>query len=125
MKHWSIFWYLKLKQGKGKVWITSLRKNLAWICNIKNSHYVRFLSNTLSWLCTVTSLVYTGQSGNSYFSPSAGDSKLEAASVLGEDLMMLYKNRCCPDINICIEGKDFQAHRYLSIESFSIKILLV
>ncbi|XP_064928680.1 BTB/POZ domain-containing protein 8 isoform X2 [Columba livia] len=42
---------------------------------------------------------------------TAGNSKLEAASVLGEDLMMLYKNRCCPDINICIEGKDFQAHR--------------
>uniref|UniRef100_A0A8C4VD02 BTB/POZ domain-containing protein 8 n=1 Tax=Falco tinnunculus TaxID=100819 RepID=A0A8C4VD02_FALTI len=48
---------------------------------------------------------------NSYFSPSAGNSKLEAASVLGEDLMMLYKKCCCPDINICIEGKDFQAHR--------------
>ncbi|OPJ77330.1 hypothetical protein AV530_007675 [Patagioenas fasciata monilis] len=42
---------------------------------------------------------------------TAGNSKLEAASVLGEDLMMLYKKRCCPDINICIEGKDFQAHR--------------
>ncbi|XP_071421348.1 BTB/POZ domain-containing protein 8 [Pithys albifrons albifrons] len=25
--------------------------------------------------------------------------------------MMLYKKCCCPDINICIEGKDFQAHR--------------
>ncbi|NXN63624.1 BTBD8 protein, partial [Himantopus himantopus] len=36
---------------------------------------------------------------------------LETASVLGEDLMMLYKKCCCPDINICIEGKDFQAHR--------------
>uniref|UniRef100_A0A8U7MSM3 Uncharacterized protein n=1 Tax=Corvus moneduloides TaxID=1196302 RepID=A0A8U7MSM3_CORMO len=36
---------------------------------------------------------------------------LETASVLGEDLLMLYKNCCCPDINICIEGKDFQAHR--------------
>ncbi|XP_074762658.1 BTB/POZ domain-containing protein 8 isoform X2 [Athene noctua] len=41
----------------------------------------------------------------------AGVSKLETASVLGEDLMMLYKKCCCPDINICIEGKDFQAHR--------------
>ncbi|XP_056211855.1 BTB/POZ domain-containing protein 8 [Falco biarmicus] len=40
-----------------------------------------------------------------------GNSKLEAASVLGEDLMMLYNKCCCPDINICIEGKDFQAHR--------------
>ncbi|KFQ68258.1 BTB/POZ domain-containing protein 8, partial [Phaethon lepturus] len=39
------------------------------------------------------------------------NSKLEAVSVLGEDLMMLYKKCCCPDINICIEGKDFQAHR--------------
>ncbi|NWQ67652.1 BTBD8 protein, partial [Neopipo cinnamomea] len=36
---------------------------------------------------------------------------LETASVLGEDLMVLYKKCCCPDINICIEGKDFQAHR--------------
>ncbi|XP_050568333.1 BTB/POZ domain-containing protein 8 [Cygnus atratus] len=41
----------------------------------------------------------------------AGDSKLEAASVLGEDLMKLYKKHCCPDINICIEGHNFQAHR--------------
>ncbi|XP_035188678.1 BTB/POZ domain-containing protein 8 isoform X3 [Oxyura jamaicensis] len=41
----------------------------------------------------------------------AGDSKLEAASVLGEDLMKLYKKRCCPDINICVEGHNFQAHR--------------
>ncbi|KFP90310.1 BTB/POZ domain-containing protein 8, partial [Apaloderma vittatum] len=39
------------------------------------------------------------------------NSKLETASTLGEDLMMLYKKCCCPDINICIEGKDFQAHR--------------
>ncbi|KFV45513.1 BTB/POZ domain-containing protein 8, partial [Gavia stellata] len=36
---------------------------------------------------------------------------LETASVLGEDLMMLYKKCCCPDINICIEGKYFHAHR--------------
>ncbi|KAM9283721.1 BTB/POZ domain-containing protein 8 [Morus bassanus] len=42
---------------------------------------------------------------------TTGNSKLETASVLGEDLMMLYKKCCCPDINICIEGKDFQAHR--------------
>ncbi|KFM02496.1 BTB/POZ domain-containing protein 8, partial [Aptenodytes forsteri] len=42
---------------------------------------------------------------------SSCNSKLEAASVLGEDLLMLYKKCCCPDINICIEGKDFQAHR--------------
>ncbi|KFW79301.1 BTB/POZ domain-containing protein 8, partial [Manacus vitellinus] len=42
---------------------------------------------------------------------SPSNSRLETASVLGEDLMMLYKKCCCPDINICIEGKDFQAHR--------------
>ncbi|KAM6078767.1 BTB/POZ domain-containing protein 8 isoform 3-T3 [Theristicus caerulescens] len=42
---------------------------------------------------------------------TAGNSKLETASVLGEDLMMLYKKCCCPDINICTEGKNFQAHR--------------
>ncbi|NXT68869.1 BTBD8 protein, partial [Chaetops frenatus] len=36
---------------------------------------------------------------------------VETASILGEDLLMLYKKCCCPDINICIEGKDFQAHR--------------
>ncbi|XP_010005055.1 PREDICTED: uncharacterized protein KIAA1107-like [Chaetura pelagica] len=42
---------------------------------------------------------------------NTGNSKLETASVLGEDLMMLYKKCCCPDTSICIEGKDFQAHR--------------
>ncbi|XP_052522484.1 BTB/POZ domain-containing protein 8 [Tympanuchus pallidicinctus] len=41
----------------------------------------------------------------------AGNYKLETASALGDDLLRLYKKRCCPDINICIEGKDFQAHR--------------
>ncbi|XP_021259755.1 uncharacterized protein KIAA1107-like isoform X2 [Numida meleagris] len=41
----------------------------------------------------------------------AGNSKLETASALGDDLLRLYKKRCCPDISICIEGKDFQAHR--------------
>ncbi|XP_068808610.1 BTB/POZ domain-containing protein 8 isoform X3 [Struthio camelus] len=41
----------------------------------------------------------------------ADNSKLETASVLGEDLVMLYKKCCCPDITICIEGTDFQAHR--------------
>ncbi|KFQ53732.1 BTB/POZ domain-containing protein 8, partial [Nestor notabilis] len=39
------------------------------------------------------------------------NAKLETASVLGEDLMMLYKKCHCPDINICVEGKEFQAHR--------------
>uniref|UniRef100_A0A8C2Y980 BTB/POZ domain-containing protein 8 n=1 Tax=Coturnix japonica TaxID=93934 RepID=A0A8C2Y980_COTJA len=38
-------------------------------------------------------------------------SGLETASALGDDLLRLYKKHCCPDINICIEGKDFQAHR--------------
>ncbi|XP_062437156.1 BTB/POZ domain-containing protein 8 isoform X2 [Rhea pennata] len=42
---------------------------------------------------------------------TAGNSKLETASVLGEDLMMLYRKCCCPDITICAEGKEFQAHR--------------
>ncbi|XP_059678035.1 BTB/POZ domain-containing protein 8 [Gavia stellata] len=42
---------------------------------------------------------------------TAGNATLETASVLGEDLMMLYKKCCCPDINICIEGKYFHAHR--------------
>ncbi|NWH61406.1 BTBD8 protein, partial [Geococcyx californianus] len=36
---------------------------------------------------------------------------LETASVLGELLLMLYKKSCCPDITICVEGKEFQAHR--------------
>lgn len=61
-------------------------------------------------------LVYTRQSKNGYFSPPAGNSKLETASALGDDLLRLYKKRCCPDINICIEGKDFQAHRYINDE---------
>ncbi|KFV62452.1 BTB/POZ domain-containing protein 8, partial [Dryobates pubescens] len=42
---------------------------------------------------------------------TVSNSGLETASALGEDLMMLYKKCCCPDINICIEGKVFQAHR--------------
>ncbi|KAM9379487.1 BTB/POZ domain-containing protein 8 [Phaethornis superciliosus] len=42
---------------------------------------------------------------------TAGNFKLETASVLGEDLMILYKKCCCPDMNICVEGKDFHAHR--------------
>lgn len=58
--------------------------------------------------------VYTRQSENGYFSPPAGNYKLETASALGDDLLRLYKKRCCPDINICIEGKDFQAHRYIN-----------
>ncbi|OXB57914.1 hypothetical protein ASZ78_003900, partial [Callipepla squamata] len=56
-------------------------------------------------------LVYPKQSENGYFSPPLGNSKLETASALGDDLLRLYKKHCCSDINICIEGKDFQAHR--------------
>uniref|UniRef100_A0A8C3XX48 BTB domain-containing protein n=1 Tax=Catharus ustulatus TaxID=91951 RepID=A0A8C3XX48_CATUS len=50
-------------------------------------------------------------SGALFFSLYAGNSKVETASLLGEDLLRLYKKCCCPDINICVEGKDFQAHR--------------
>uniref|UniRef100_A0A8C5IDF3 BTB/POZ domain-containing protein 8 n=1 Tax=Junco hyemalis TaxID=40217 RepID=A0A8C5IDF3_JUNHY len=53
----------------------------------------------------------TTPSGAVFFSLYAGNSKVETASVLGEDLLMLYKKCCCPDINICVEGKNFQAHR--------------
>ncbi|XP_053928474.1 BTB/POZ domain-containing protein 8 isoform X3 [Cuculus canorus] len=42
---------------------------------------------------------------------AAGNSTLETASVLGENLLMLYKKCCCPDITLCVEGKHFQAHR--------------
>ncbi|XP_029473534.1 AP2-interacting clathrin-endocytosis protein isoform X2 [Rhinatrema bivittatum] len=37
--------------------------------------------------------------------------ELEPASVLGEDLLRLYKNSCCPDIKIWIEDQLYQAHR--------------
>ncbi|XP_074859315.1 BTB/POZ domain-containing protein 8 isoform X2 [Carettochelys insculpta] len=40
-----------------------------------------------------------------------GNSELETASGLGEDLIMFYTKCCCADINIWIEGKQFQAHR--------------
>ncbi|XP_027693830.1 AP2-interacting clathrin-endocytosis protein isoform X4 [Vombatus ursinus] len=39
------------------------------------------------------------------------NSDLEPASELGEDLLKLYRKHCCPDIDICIDGKNFQAHR--------------
>ncbi|XP_061859621.1 BTB/POZ domain-containing protein 8 isoform X3 [Colius striatus] len=42
---------------------------------------------------------------------TADNSKLETVSALGEDLVMLYKKCCFPDICICIDGKYFQAHR--------------
>ncbi|XP_005385113.1 PREDICTED: uncharacterized protein KIAA1107 homolog isoform X2 [Chinchilla lanigera] len=36
---------------------------------------------------------------------------LEPASELGEDLLKLYVQRCCPDIDIYVDGKTFQVHR--------------
>ncbi|KAM9689292.1 BTB/POZ domain-containing protein 8 isoform 1-T1 [Trichechus inunguis] len=36
---------------------------------------------------------------------------LEPASELGEDLLKLYMNHCCPDIDIYVDGKSFKAHR--------------
>ncbi|XP_031193051.1 AP2-interacting clathrin-endocytosis protein isoform X3 [Mastomys coucha] len=36
---------------------------------------------------------------------------LEPASQLGEDLLRLYMNRYYPDIDICVDGKSFKAHR--------------
>uniref|UniRef100_A0A8V5G0S5 BTB domain-containing protein n=1 Tax=Melopsittacus undulatus TaxID=13146 RepID=A0A8V5G0S5_MELUD len=74
----------------------------------KISPFFPFSNSSFPTLCTAKSLL---QSENSCFSPSAGNATLETASVLGEDLMMLYKKCSCPDINICIEGKEFQAHR--------------
>lgn len=37
--------------------------------------------------------------------------------------MKLYKKRCCPDINICVEGHNFQAHRYINNSSSKIAIV--
>ncbi|XP_051026522.1 BTB/POZ domain-containing protein 8 [Acomys russatus] len=42
---------------------------------------------------------------------SNGDYDLEPASELGEDLLQLYVGRCCPDIDICVDGRSFGAHR--------------
>lgn len=36
---------------------------------------------------------------------------LEPASELGEDLLKLYVKQCCPDIDICVGGQSFRAHR--------------
>lgn len=38
---------------------------------------------------------------------------LEPASELGEDFLKLYQKRCCPDIDIYVDGKRFKAHRYV------------
>uniref|UniRef100_A0A8C2N405 BTB/POZ domain-containing protein 8 n=1 Tax=Cricetulus griseus TaxID=10029 RepID=A0A8C2N405_CRIGR len=42
---------------------------------------------------------------------SSDNYHLEPASELGEDLLKLYVNQCCPDIDICVDGKNFRAHR--------------
>ncbi|XP_075414504.1 BTB/POZ domain-containing protein 8 isoform X1 [Tenrec ecaudatus] len=36
---------------------------------------------------------------------------LEPASELGEDLLKLYVDHCCPDTDIYVDGKSFKAHR--------------
>ncbi|XP_054577330.1 BTB/POZ domain-containing protein 8 [Eptesicus fuscus] len=36
---------------------------------------------------------------------------LEPASELGKDLLNLYVNHCCPDIDIYVDGKSFKTHR--------------
>ncbi|XP_040589391.1 BTB/POZ domain-containing protein 8 isoform X2 [Mesocricetus auratus] len=46
--------------------------------------------------------------GGSFISRDNYD--LESASELGEDLLKLYVNQCCPDIDICVDGKSFRAH---------------
>ncbi|KAL6055277.1 hypothetical protein STEG23_002457 [Scotinomys teguina] len=47
--------------------------------------------------------------GGSFISSDNYD--LEPASELGEDLLKLYVKQCCPDIDICVDGKSFRAHR--------------
>ncbi|XP_076403047.1 BTB/POZ domain-containing protein 8 isoform X2 [Peromyscus maniculatus bairdii] len=47
--------------------------------------------------------------GSSFISSDNYD--LEPASELGEDLLKLYMKQCCPDIDICADGKSFRAHR--------------
>ncbi|KFO24473.1 BTB/POZ domain-containing protein 8 [Fukomys damarensis] len=41
---------------------------------------------------------------------------LEPASELGEDLLKLYVKRCCPDIDIYVDGKSFKAHSINHVE---------
>ncbi|XP_068949943.1 BTB/POZ domain-containing protein 8-like isoform X1 [Petaurus breviceps papuanus] len=50
-------------------------------------------------------------SDNGDHSDFIDNSDLEPASELGEDLLKLYKKHCCPDIDICVDGKSFRAHR--------------
>nr|XP_034364484.1 BTB/POZ domain-containing protein 8 isoform X3 [Arvicanthis niloticus] len=42
---------------------------------------------------------------------SGDDYDLEPVSELGEDLLKLYVNQYYPDIDICVDGKSFKAHR--------------
>ncbi|XP_006831119.1 PREDICTED: BTB/POZ domain-containing protein 8 [Chrysochloris asiatica] len=42
---------------------------------------------------------------------STDNSDVEPASELGEDILKLYVNHCCPDIDIYVDGKRFKAHR--------------
>ncbi|CAH6880588.1 Btbd8 [Phodopus roborovskii] len=48
--------------------------------------------------------------GSCSFIPS-DNYDLEPVSELGEDLLKLYVKQCCPDIDICVDGKSFRAHR--------------
>ncbi|CAO2639039.1 BTB/POZ domain-containing protein 8 [Lemmus lemmus] len=50
----------------------------------------------------------TGGGGNFI---SSDNYDLEPASELGEDLLKLYVKQCCPDIDICVGGQSFRAHR--------------
>ncbi|XP_052591640.1 BTB/POZ domain-containing protein 8 isoform X2 [Peromyscus californicus insignis] len=52
--------------------------------------------------------------GGSFISSDNYD--LEPASELGEDLLKLYVKQCCPDINICVDGKSFRAHSITHVE---------
>ncbi|XP_021066899.2 BTB/POZ domain-containing protein 8 isoform X2 [Mus pahari] len=47
--------------------------------------------------------------GDSFISKD--DYDLEPASELGGDLLKLYTNQYYPDIDICVDGKSFRAHR--------------
>ncbi|XP_060686583.1 BTB/POZ domain-containing protein 8 [Hemiscyllium ocellatum] len=42
---------------------------------------------------------------------SSDDSAPEPASILGADLLSLYRKGCCPDITLHVENRTFHAHR--------------
>ncbi|XP_038649745.1 AP2-interacting clathrin-endocytosis protein isoform X1 [Scyliorhinus canicula] len=46
-----------------------------------------------------------------YETLSSDDPPPEPASVLGADLLALYKRGCCPDITLHVENRTFHAHR--------------